>query len=288
MNKNKIIILLFVAMFSVSLSPIIAKILSEVSSAVISFWRMSFATILIYFVSIFFNQSKMKKKNYYKSILAGILLGLHFVFFFQAIKFTSISNATFLGTLAPFFTFLIEVFLFKKKFFIKQIGWLFLILFGSFVLVLNNFDISSKFTIGNLYAVICSFFLAIVFIISNQVRKDESLFAYTKILYFVASLTLFLICMVNKENILDYSYNEYMLLFLLGLVPTVAGHSIFNYSVRYIRPTIVACFPLGEPIIASIIAFILFNEALNLSIFIGGPLILFGLLKMIMGARKMD
>jgi len=94
--------------------------------------------------------------------------------------------------------------------------------------------------------------------------------------------------MINKENILDYSYNEYMLLFLLGLVPTVVGHSIFNYSVRYIRPTIVACFPLGEPIIASIIAFILFNEALNLSIFIGGPLILFGLLKMIMGARKMD
>ena len=43
-------------------------------------------------------------------------------------------------------------------------------------------------------------------------------------------------------------------LFLLGLVPTVVGHSIFNYSVRYIRPTVVACFPLGEPIIASIIA----------------------------------
>ena len=286
MNKNKIIILLFVAMFSVSLSPIIAKTLSEVSSSVISFWRMSFATVLIYFLSMLSNQSKMKKKNYYKSILAGMLLGLHFVFFFQAIKFTSISNATFLGTLAPFFTFIIEVFLFKKKFFVKQIGWLFSILFGSFILVLNNFDISSQSTIGNLYAIVCSFFFGIVFIISNQVRKDESLFAYTKILYFVASLTLFFICMFNKENILGYSFNEYMLLFLLGLVPTVVGHSIFNYSVKYIRPTIVACFPLGEPIIASVLAFILFHESINISIFVGGPLILFGLLKMITGTSE--
>ena len=286
MNRNKIIFLLFIAMFAVSFSPIIAKTLTEISSSVISFWRMVFATLLIYFISKFSKQSKMEKKNYFKSILAGIFLGLHFVFFFKAIKFTSISNATFLGTLAPFFTFIIEVFFFKRKVFIKQVSWLFIILFGSFILVFNNFDIGGQFTVGNIYAIICSFFFGIVFIISNQVRKDESLFAYTKVLYFIASLTLLFICLINKENIIDHSSKEYILLFLLGLGPTVIGHSIFNYSVKYISPTVVACFPLGEPIIASVFAFILFNESLNIAIFVGGPLILFGLLNMIITNKE--
>ena len=69
-------------------------------------------------------------------------------------------------------------------------------------------------------------------------------------------------------------------------MPTVIGHSIFNYSVKYISPTVVACFPLGEPIIASVFAFILFNETLNIAIFAGGPLILFGLLNMIIANKE--
>ena len=35
-----------------------------------------------------------KSKNYSKTVIAGILLGLHFALFFGAIKLTLISNAT--------------------------------------------------------------------------------------------------------------------------------------------------------------------------------------------------
>ena len=44
----------------------------------------------------------------------------------------------------------------------------------------------------------------------------------------------------------------------LGLVPTIVGHNAFYYSLKYIKPTIVATIPLAEPIIASIIGYFLF------------------------------
>ena len=95
----KITLLLVLALFSVSTSPIIAKALGGVSAISISFWRMFFASIILWIFSYFRPQGKIKvDKNKNKIICAGILLGIHFALFFTAIKTTNISNATFLGT----------------------------------------------------------------------------------------------------------------------------------------------------------------------------------------------
>ena len=50
------------------------------------------------------------------------------------------------------------------------------------------------------------------------------------------------------------------------------------FAVRYVSPTIVSSIPMGEPIIASILAWFLFNEIADLSIYIGGFITLLGLI----------
>ena len=113
----KITLLLVLALFSVSTSPIIAKALSGVSAISISFWRMFFASMILWIYSFLKPQGKIKvDRNRNKIIYAGILLGIHFALFFTAIKTTNISNATFLGTLAPFFTILIELYILKRNY----------------------------------------------------------------------------------------------------------------------------------------------------------------------------
>ena len=84
----RITILLVIALLSVSTSPIVAKSLIGVPAVAISFWRMIIGSFLLWLYSIFYKQGNVKKrKNYSKTILAGILLGLHFSLFFGAIKF---------------------------------------------------------------------------------------------------------------------------------------------------------------------------------------------------------
>ena len=70
----------------------------------------------------------------------------------------------------------------------------------------------------------------------------------------------------------------YFGLIFLGIVPTIIGHNAIYYSVKYVSPTIVSAFPLGEPVIATILASIIFGELILLNIYIGGAMTLLGLI----------
>ena len=111
----RITILLTIALISVSTSPIVAKMLEEVNAIAISFWRMFIGSGFLWIYSVFSNQGRIKNKsNYFITYLAGILLGIHFALFFGSIKLTMVANATFLGTLAPLFTLILEFLIYKR------------------------------------------------------------------------------------------------------------------------------------------------------------------------------
>ena len=275
----KITILLIIALLSVSTSPIVAKSLTNVPAVSISFWRMIIGAFFLWLYSSFYNQGIMKKsKNYSKTVIAGILLGLHFALFFGAIKLTLISNATFLGTLAPLFTLILEILIFKRKFNPKVIFGLGLSLIGAYVIFGNEFDLSEKYILGNFLALICSLCLALCFMIAEKVRQNENTIVYTRLLYLSAAITLLLIALLNNTPLLGFTYYEYLGLLFLGIVPTIIGHNAIYYSVKYVSPTIVSAFPLGEPIIATILAFFIFGESIGISIYIGGLITLLGLI----------
>ena len=104
--------------------------------------------------------------------------------FFEAVKITKIANATFLGTLAPFFTLVFELFI-LKRFYNKNVlvGLLFTFI-GSLIIMGYQFDLSSKYTIGNIYAVLCSLSIAGALMIGEDVRKNESTVVYTELYIF--------------------------------------------------------------------------------------------------------
>ncbi|MDB4859276.1 DMT family transporter [Candidatus Marinimicrobia bacterium] len=269
--NSKITLLLILALLSVSTSPIIGRALVGVNAVSISFWRMFIAAIVLWLFSLIKPQGKMKVSiNINRTICAGILLGIHFALFFEAIKITKIANATFLGTLAPFFTLIIELYILKRYYSSKILLGLFLTLIGSIIILGYQFNIESQYTIGNLYAVLCSICIAIALMIGEKVRQKEDTIVYTRLLYLSASFTLFIISILVNETLLSFNRNEFLGLVFLGLVPTILGHNSIYYSLKYVPPTIVAAFPLGEPIIATFFAFFIFSEYISLNIFIGG------------------
>ena len=277
--NTKITLLLILALISVSTSPIIAKALTGVGAISISFWRMFFASIALWLFSMIKPQGEMKvSANRSKTICAGILLGIHFALFFEAVKITKIANATFLGTLAPFFTLLVELYILNRYYNKKVLLGLFCTLIGSLIILGYQFNLESKYTIGNLYAILCSVSIAIALMIAEKVREKENTIVYTRTLYLSASITLLIIAIFFNENLISYNLNEYLGLLFLGLVPTILGHNSIYYSVRYVSPTIAAAFPLGEPIIATILAFFIFNEAITSNIIIGGLITFSGLI----------
>ena len=269
--------LLFIAMLSVSTSPIFARFLDNVPAVTISFWRMSFGAMILWLISMIKKQTPLNNKQLKHTLLAGIMLGIHFALFFGSIKLTTIANATFLGTLAPLFTFSIEKFILKRKhsqFLLIGLG---IVIFGAMIIISNQFDFSSKHTIGNLLAVACSIFLGIGFIISENVRKEVGTISYSRTLFTTAAFTLFIISFFTQSSLFGYSQIDFIYLLMLGIIPTLFGHGLMYHSIRHVSPTIVASTPMGEPIIASLLAWFLFNEIISIMTLIGGTITLIGL-----------
>ena len=287
---------MIIAMLSVSISPILVESIlqnqnlkhsgsgSSISIA-LAFWRMSIGAILLWIYSIFQKQKTISDKNRNYSIISGFFLALHFYFFFEAIRLSTIANATFLGTLAPIFTLIFEIFLLKRKISFKIIIPLIIIIFGSAILVFDEFDFSTDKTIGNLFAILCSFWFGVCFIISDRVRKTEGTINYSRILYTSSALTLFIISLCYNVNLFTFTYENIFLVILLGVVPNIFGHNLLYYSVKYISPTIVSCIPLGEPIIASILAYFIFNQFISQYVIFGGSIIIIGLFFLI-GSKR--
>ena len=273
----RILLLLFTAMLAVSTSPIIARYLVNVPAVSISFWRMGFGAMILWGFSLIKKQSPLEPENRKRTIIAGIFLGIHFVLFFAAIKLTSIANATFLGTLAPLFTLLIEKYLLKRKHQPSLFLGLGLTLLGAIIIVGNQFDFSSDFTLGNILAVLCSIFLGMTFIISEGIRKKTGTITYSRTLFISASITLMVIAYLNHSPLTGFTLKEYVGLLMLGIIPTIIGHVSMYFSLRYVSPTIVASTPMGEPVLASIMAWFLFQEAIGYPTFIGGSVTLIGL-----------
>ena len=276
----RIYILLVLSMFAVSTSPIIARYLNHLSPITIGLWRMMIAALIMSVYGYYkYDLKPINSDNKIKVIVAGILLGIHFALFYGAIALMpdNIANATVFGTMAPLFALFIEIY-FGKSISKNLIFGLLIVLLGSSIMFISDFSMDNDLTLGNILAIACSICFAFVFILSDQVRKTDSSFNFSKNVFIYASITLFLIAISREIPFLSISLNDFIFLFILGVVPTIIGHSVLYYLVNYLRPTIVASIPLGEPFIATIFAWFLFDhQALNTYIIFGGITTLLGL-----------
>ena len=285
MNKW-IYTILIVGLLAISTSPVIAKLLPLVPAAVIAFWRMTFASAMLWGYSSIRPQESITPKNIRLVLAAGFLLAMHFIFWFGALKLTSIVNTTVLGIVAPAFTLLFERLWYRRKLSWITITALLIILVGGIIVQGNDLGYLQGSGLGNIMAILSAVFLGSVFLIGSKVRKTTPVITYTRTVYTVSAIVLLVSSLILDNLLLGYTKNDYFWLFMLGLIPTLIGHTAFSYSVKFVSPTVIAAFPLGEPIIASYLAWLLFAERVPFYVVGGGLIIFIGLIILIINKQS--
>ena len=285
MNKW-IYTILIVGLLAISTSPVIARLLPLVPAAVIAFWRMTSASVMLWGYSSIRPQESITPKNIRLVLAAGFLLAMHFIFWFGALKLTSIANTTVLGIVAPAFTLLFERLWYNRKLSWITITALLIILVGGIIVQGDDLGSVDDTGLGNIMAILSAVFLGSVFLIGAKVRKTTPVITYTRMVYTVSAIVLLVSSIVLDNLLFGYTKNDYFWLFILGLIPTLIGHTAFSYSVKFVSPTVIAAFPLGEPIIASYLAWLLFAERVPFYV-VGGSLIIFiGLIILIINKQS--
>ena len=268
-------LILLLAMVSVSSTSLVVRSVATVPALVLAFWRMFTASGMLWSYSVVRPAGKLSSVNKKRIIFAGIFLGCHFACFFLGIRNTSIANATLLGCVAPIFTVIISIFQ-KKKFNKMTYVGLVIAIVGGGVVQSGDISLNSANLFGNSIALLSALFLAMTFVLAEEIRQETNSIVYGRSLFFVASITVLFIATTMGDSVLNFKPGDIPWFLFLGLVPSIFGHNLLNYAVKYITPTAVSSVPLGEPIIASIFALLLFGEAIPFGALLGGPVVLIG------------
>jgi drug/metabolite transporter (DMT)-like permease len=95
--------------------------------------------------------------------------------------------------------------------------------------------------------------------------------------YTVAFLAVLVCVWAVRLPLTGYPNDTYAMFLLLGLIPTVIGHSSLNWALRYLSANFVAISVLGEPVGAALLALLILQEAPSPLKILFGLVILFGI-----------
>jgi drug/metabolite transporter (DMT)-like permease len=95
--------------------------------------------------------------------------------------------------------------------------------------------------------------------------------------YLFSAIFLLLFVIISGETLVGYSNQAYLWMLLLGLIPQLFGHSVFNWALGHLPVAFVSIALIGEPIGTILLAFLFLKETPNNLEFLGGLLILIGI-----------
>ena len=268
--------ILILALISVSSTSLIVRVLPSVPALTMAFWRMLIASALLWSYSFFKKPKPLNKKSFGRVAIAGFFLGLHFACFFWGVRNTSIANATLLGNTSPVFTVVLTFLIYKsisKKVFFS----LLMALAGVVLIQKSEININSTTFIGNMVSLVSGLCIAIVYMVAKNIRKENDTIAYGRSLFFFSAITIGLVCFFANVSLFSFETKDLPWFLFLGFVPSILGHNSLNYALKFLSPTAIASIPLGEPIIASFLGWVLLGELIPEDYFIGAPFVLTGI-----------
>jgi drug/metabolite transporter (DMT)-like permease len=279
---------LIIGVISVSTSAILVKF-SESPAGVIAFYRLFLSVLLLLplFLTRYVSELRLiTRRDWIYSIIAGVFLALHFILWFESLNYTSVASSTVLVTLQPIFAFLGTYIFFNERISIMTMISGIIAIIGSVIISWGDFRISGSALLGDLLALIACALVTVYLMFGQTVRKRLSLITYTFIVYSFSSLTLFIYVIVRNESFIPKQSNDWIYFFLLALVPTLLGHSLFNWSLKWLSTSTISMAILFEPVGAIILAFYLLDEWLIWSQIIGGIIVIAGISLFVLGERK--
>ncbi|GAB0171255.1 DMT family transporter [Lysinibacillus sp. CTST325] len=290
MDKPKIhpYIPIFIGVISVSLSAIFVK-LANAEAGVIAFYRMFFSVLIM--APLFFwkytNEIKeLRIRDWLFSSVAGIFLAFHFILWFESLSYTSVASSTVLVTLQPMFAFVGTYFFFKENITLKTIFAGVIAIVGSVLISWGDFKLSGTAFYGDMLALVACALVTAYFLFGQDVRKRLSLVTYTMIVYAVSTMTLFIYVLIKGESFGPYSTMDWIWFILLAIVPNLFGHTLFNWSIKYVSTNVVSIAILFEPIGAAILALLIFKEYLIATQIIGGFIVIVGILLFVVDEKR--
>ncbi len=255
---------------------IIKGILDQIMPFTFLAYRFFLAAFVLYV--IFWKRLKnIDKIILKKGFLIGIFLFLGYAFQTVGLKYTTATKAGFITGLSVVLVPIISYFFIKEKIYRNSIIGVFLATLGLWFL---NYNSNFSFNLGDFLVLLCavSFAMHIISVGLYTKKLDYVLLVIIQLAtVFVLSL-LMAVVFERPEIHLSYSSNVWWSIILTGVFATALAFYMQNRFQRYSTATKTAIIFSGEPIFGAMFAILLLGEMVGLIAWMGGLLIIFGMI----------
>lgn len=290
-NNATPFISLLVALLALSITAILIRIsLQEISANTTVFNRLWMATVIFGLwngISLLSpqtsDQPSEEKQSYFKIgdilLLAGVAIA-HLsgrLLWTISLTQTSVANANILGALTPLFVTLGSWLLWKQRFDSRFLIGLLLAIVGTSTLAFEDFFKSSSSFIGDSIALSSAFFYSINFLILEKLRAKFPVKTILIWRCFMGTIFMLPVVLIFEDQIFPISLMGWFTIFCLAFICEVVGHGLVVYSMKHFTSSFISLTLLLDPIIAAILAWILFAENLSLFNLVGFAVIMQGI-----------
>ncbi len=273
--------MIVVGVLGISLSSIFVKY-AAAPSAVTAAWRLAWTVLLLTPVVLGKKEQRAQllhapKKLVGLSVLSGVFLAVHFVLWFESLQHTSVASSTTIVCTEVIWVCLGFCLFMKGRVSAKAVAAIVVTLVGS-VLIAAADSASGAQLYGDLLALAAAVAVAVYTLIGRVVRKQLTTTIYTYMVYTACAAVLLGTCAVQGASLFGCGVSPIVVGLLLALFSTILGHSIFSWCLKYFSPAFVSASKLCEPVVAGLIAALLFGEIPTAIQLAGGVLVLGGVL----------
>ena len=265
-------LLVFIAGFTAILGELIS-----INSIPLVWFRMTIAGILM-LVYIKFRKINLKVdlKSIVKFSIAGILIALHWITFFEAIKQSNISITLAMYSTGAFFASLIEPLFYKRRIIWYELFFGLIVIVGVWLITQTEFNYINGIVLGIISALLSTLFA----VINGKLVKHNSatLISFYEFISGIVFISLFIIFFRGGFDLAFFSLStqDWLYLFILTSVCTTYAFIAIVHVMKHISSYTVVLTNNLEPIYGIILAIILFpqSEKMSAEFYIGALLII--------------
>ena len=263
-NKFKSLIHFHFIVFIFGFTAILGSLIS-IDSLELVWYRMAIASIvLLIYAAVFKKQITVPKSLILKLLISGMIIALHWVTFFKAIKVSNVSITLSILSLGAFLTSFLEPLFYGRKIILYEI------IFGLIVIVGMSLIFNSQYHYleGIIYALL-SVLLSVFFgLINGKLIKEASSLAISIYELLGGVLLISIILLFNDRvdsEFFDISKIDFYWLLILATVCTAYAFVISVDVLKHLSPYSLMISINMEPVYGIILAIIFLNESKDLS-----------------------
>jgi len=263
--------ILALATLFISTSGALGKFI-DLPTPVIIWFRSALAALLLYIFCKYrkLNTTLHSKKDIPTIVLGAVLLGIHWLTYFFALKLSNVAIGMLSMFTFPVITALLEPFFTKSKLNPIHIILALIVLLGIYILA-PDINFADSYLKGILFGVFSAFCYALRnLILKRHVKQYDGTVLMMQQTAIVSVLLIPVLFSFNLSNVTT----QLPYLIILGLVTTAIGHSLFISSLKHFSVSTASIIGSSQPIFGIIMAYFFLNEIPTLNTFIGGALIL--------------